>query len=118
MEHVEMWRNEVEEMGFSIIPDMLSPCEVTGFLAALDASPLPRSRAGILHALRPSGVTELANSPKLLKIARCVLGDAALPSAQRFSTSLRHPIGWSRGIKTPLCRCRSVVHCQTGVRGQ
>jgi ectoine hydroxylase-related dioxygenase (phytanoyl-CoA dioxygenase family) len=74
-----MWKDEVEAVGYSIIADLLSPSEVTEFLAALDELPLQRSRAGIRHALKHSAVAELANRPKLLKIAQCVLGHAAFP---------------------------------------
>jgi ectoine hydroxylase-related dioxygenase (phytanoyl-CoA dioxygenase family) len=74
-----MWRNELERIGFSIIPHVLSLTEVTEFLSALDTSPLSRSRAGICHALRHPAVMKLANDSRFLKIAKCVLGQDALP---------------------------------------
>jgi ectoine hydroxylase-related dioxygenase (phytanoyl-CoA dioxygenase family) len=74
-----MWTNDVDETGFSIIPNILTSREVAAFLTSLDAAPLPRGRAGIRHALRHPSVEKLANSPKLLQLARGMLGDAATP---------------------------------------
>jgi ectoine hydroxylase-related dioxygenase (phytanoyl-CoA dioxygenase family) len=107
-----MWRDEVEGIGFSIIPDVISPSEVAGFLAALDVSPLQRSRAGIRHALRHSAVTELANSPNLLKIARCVLGNAALPfQATLFdkSPASNWLVVWHQDTALPLQERRELT---------
>jgi ectoine hydroxylase-related dioxygenase (phytanoyl-CoA dioxygenase family) len=74
-----MLRNDLEGQGFSIIPSILSSEEVAEFCAAMVEEPLPRSRAGIRHALKNSTVSELANSPKLLEISKSILGHAAVP---------------------------------------
>ena len=112
MEHLGMWRNDLEGKGFSIIPEVLSPSEVIGFLDALSALPLQRSRAGIRHALRHSAIKELANSPKLLKIAQCVLGHAAL--AFRATLFDKSPasnwlVVWHQDTALPLQERRAIT---------
>jgi ectoine hydroxylase-related dioxygenase (phytanoyl-CoA dioxygenase family) len=74
-----MNKNEVAEKGFSTIPNVFSSREVADFVDSLQNSSLPRSRAGIRHALRHPGVSELARGTKLSEIARGILGDKAVP---------------------------------------
>jgi hypothetical protein len=74
-----MWDDEVKDSGFSIISGILSHDEITGLLCSLDKAHLPRSRAGIRHALRHPAIAELANMPRLIDIARSDLGGTASP---------------------------------------
>jgi len=74
-----MLRNDVERLGFSIIPEAFALNDMAGFVTDLEADPLPCTRAGIRHAMRHPAVTKLANNPRLLEIARTILGDAAIP---------------------------------------
>jgi ectoine hydroxylase-related dioxygenase (phytanoyl-CoA dioxygenase family) len=103
--------NDLEKVGFSIIPDVISPREVGRFIADLDELHLLRSKAGIRHALRGSAVKELANSPKLLKIAQCVLGQTALPfRATLFDKSPQSNwlVVWHQDTALPLQERRAL----------
>lgn len=74
-----MWDQKLSEDGFSVAPHRFSSSEIGEFLSALENARLPRTRAGIRHALRHSAVAELANGPQLLGLAREILGVSALP---------------------------------------
>src|SRR5580692_11598011 len=107
-----MWMNAVNEIGFSTIPSVLSSAEVAEFLASLDAAPLPRSRAGIRHALRHPAVAALASRPGLLNVARRVLGDAASPfRATLFdkSPTSNWLVVWHQDTALPLQERREVT---------
>jgi ectoine hydroxylase-related dioxygenase (phytanoyl-CoA dioxygenase family) len=111
MGHIRMCENEVKEKGFSIILDGLSSSEVAEFLSGLTAAPLPRSRAGIRHALRHRAVVNLANSQKLLSIARRILGEAAIPfRATIFDKSQNSNwlVVWHQDTALPLEERREV----------
>ena len=74
-----MWRTQVAEQGYAVIPNVLSASEISRLADVLSAVELPRSRAGARHLLRIPAVAALASDPKLLEIARRVLGDGAFP---------------------------------------
>jgi hypothetical protein len=107
-----MWTKAVDEIGFSTIPNVLSSGEVAEFLASLDAAPLPRSRAGIRHALRHPAVAALASRPGMLDVARRVLGDAASPfRATLFdkSPTSNWLVVWHQDTALPLQERREVT---------
>ncbi len=107
-----MLRNELEGQGFSIIPAVLSSEEAIKFCSAMGESPFPRSRAGIRHALRNSSVTELANSPKLLETAQCILGHAAIPFRATFfdkSPASNWSVVWHQDTALPLQNHRELT---------
>jgi ectoine hydroxylase-related dioxygenase (phytanoyl-CoA dioxygenase family) len=108
---LEKCKNELDGIGFSTLPDVLSRSELAGFLTKLNAPSLPRSRAGIRHALRHSAVRKLANSTKLLKVARHILGDAASPfRATLFDKSpdSNWLVVWHQDTALPLQERREV----------
>jgi ectoine hydroxylase-related dioxygenase (phytanoyl-CoA dioxygenase family) len=65
--------------GFAILPDVISEREIAGLVAILQRSELPRSRAGMRHAMRNESVAAVARDPRLLSMAQEVLGSAAIP---------------------------------------
>jgi ectoine hydroxylase-related dioxygenase (phytanoyl-CoA dioxygenase family) len=69
----------ISKDGFAIVPGVVSEGEIAGLLAMLDQSGLPRSRAGLRHAMRNSGVATLAGDARLMAMAREVLGSGAFP---------------------------------------
>jgi ectoine hydroxylase-related dioxygenase (phytanoyl-CoA dioxygenase family) len=69
----------VEERGFSIFSNVLSSCETQRLIDELDRSALRRGRAGVRHALRHPAIAALAYEPRLLNLAREILGGEALP---------------------------------------
>src|ERR1700680_406909 len=66
--------NIIQERGFGVLPEVLLPHEARRLIDDLDQSPLRRSKAGVRHALRHPSVAALAREPRLLNIAREVLG--------------------------------------------
>ena len=68
---------EVEQQGFAILPEVLTRNEIERLDESLTRNPLPRSRAGMRHALRHPAVLAVARDPRLLAIAQQVLGSNA-----------------------------------------
>ena len=73
------WLEAIQKLGFAIIPSMLKPVEVGVLLEAFSQAELPRSRAGLRHAMKLPAVASLAQDPRLMKIARGTLGADAFP---------------------------------------
>jgi ectoine hydroxylase-related dioxygenase (phytanoyl-CoA dioxygenase family) len=69
----------VEEHGFFILPDLISPQDVKRLTADLGHSVLRRSKAGVRHALSHPVVAALASDVRMLNIAQEILGAGALP---------------------------------------
>ena len=69
----------VEENGFAILPELFSHESLDCFLQEIDDLAPRRSRAGVRHALRLPPVAHLARQPRLVEVARRVLGDDAFP---------------------------------------
>jgi ectoine hydroxylase-related dioxygenase (phytanoyl-CoA dioxygenase family) len=69
----------IREQGFAIIPNVLGRTDVDALLAELSRTELPRSRAGIRHALRLPAVARIASSAPLLEIAQEALGGDVFP---------------------------------------
>lgn len=74
-----MWQQTVEQLGFAVTPPLLTLSEIEILTAALNQPSISRSRAGVRHALGLPEVTALARDPRLLSIAREILGEAAFP---------------------------------------
>jgi ectoine hydroxylase-related dioxygenase (phytanoyl-CoA dioxygenase family) len=71
--------NRIVSDGFAVITDAFGSNEMAVLAEELDRSNLPRSKAGIRHAMRHGGVAALALDQRLLGVAREVLGHQALP---------------------------------------
>ena len=73
------WLEPIQTQGFAIIPGILEPKEVDGLLDVFRSVDLPRSRAGVRHAMRLPAVTAVAQNARLMEIARETLGRGAFP---------------------------------------
>jgi ectoine hydroxylase-related dioxygenase (phytanoyl-CoA dioxygenase family) len=69
----------IREQGFAIIPNVLGRTDIDPLLAELSRAELPRSKAGIRHALKVPAVARIASSTPLLGIAQEALGGEAFP---------------------------------------
>jgi ectoine hydroxylase-related dioxygenase (phytanoyl-CoA dioxygenase family) len=97
--------------GFAIIPEVVSACQIADLKAMLDRSELPRSRAGMRHAMRNATVAALARDSRLLEMAQEVLGRAARPfRATLFdkSPTSNWLVVWHQDTALPLCERREV----------
>jgi hypothetical protein len=101
----------VSSDGFAIIPEVVSECEIADLKSMLDRSELPRSRAGMRHAIRNPRVAWRARDSRLMAMAREVLGTAALPfRATLFdkSPTSNWLVVWHQDTALPLCLRREV----------
>ena len=72
-------RAEVEQRGFTILPFKFLQEEMERLIRDLEGSPLRRSKAGVRHALHHVVIRNLAADPRLLNVAREILGNEATP---------------------------------------
>jgi hypothetical protein len=70
---------QVEKDGYAIEPQVLETAEIAQLIAQIGSAGLPRSRAGIRHAMRNADVAQLARDSRLLGMAQSVLGPEAFP---------------------------------------
>jgi ectoine hydroxylase-related dioxygenase (phytanoyl-CoA dioxygenase family) len=66
-------------LGFHISPDVFSADEMAELARILSHAPLPHTKAGIRHALRHPAVAGIARDPRLLCLAKEVLGNHVIP---------------------------------------
>jgi len=103
--------DEVEERGFAIVPNVLLPEQVDCLLAQLPHAPTLRTRAGARHLMGHSSVRALAYDPRLVGLAREVLGKEALPfRATLFDKSpdSNWLVVWHQDTALPLREKREV----------
>jgi len=67
------------EQGYGVIPGVLGREEVERLIGEVSRANLPRSRAGVRHAMRIAAVAEIARTVALSGIAREILGKGAFP---------------------------------------
>src|SRR5579859_4432507 len=104
-------QEQVASEGFAIVPDLLSDGEIAALLTPLEQSELPRSRAGMRHAMRNPSVAAIAHDSRLLEMARHVLGCQAIPfRATLFdkSPASNWLVVWHQDTALPLRERREV----------
>lgn len=74
-----MERVEVAKQGFAILREVLTRGDVDQLAESLARNPLPRTRAGMRHALRNPAVLAVARDTRLVAIAQQILGPNAFP---------------------------------------
>jgi hypothetical protein len=72
-------RDQVAADGFAIVPEVISPGEITHLLKEIVDHPLPRSRAGLRHAMRHETISAFVRRPILADLATEILGATAIP---------------------------------------
>jgi len=100
-----MWQQELEHFGVATLAGILNVAETESFLACLGRSSLPRSKAGIRHMLNDRATAAIAHDPRLMGIARDVLGPTAIPfHATLFdkSPSANWLVVWHQDTALPL----------------
>jgi ectoine hydroxylase-related dioxygenase (phytanoyl-CoA dioxygenase family) len=106
-----MQQAEVETQGFAILTEVLSGSDVAELDESLDRNPLPRSRAGMRHALKHPTVLAVAREPRLLAIAQQILGSCAFPfKATLFDKSpiSNWLVAWHQDRALPLSERREL----------
>ena len=95
----------IQQQGYAILPAVLEQSTVEGLLAELNVASLPRTRAGIRHAMQLPAVSEIARSERMMAIAQSVLGKEVLPfRATLFdkSATANWLVAWHQDTALPL----------------
>lgn len=106
------WAESIKRKGWAVIPRVFRQRESAGLLQELKRANLPRSRAGVRHAMRIPAVAEMAREAELLGIAREILGEGAFPfRATLFDTSptANWPVVWHQDTSLPLKERREIA---------
>jgi ectoine hydroxylase-related dioxygenase (phytanoyl-CoA dioxygenase family) len=104
-EEKQVLTQAIEVHGFAAVEGVLEPREVVRMLADMASFRLPRSRAGVRHAMQHTSVAALARDSRLLGLVRSVLGPAAVPfRATLFdkSPSANWLVVWHQDTALPL----------------
>lgn len=97
----------VSDVGFEVIPSVISRDEAHAIVAALDAAPLDRTKAGARHVLSVPDVRAMANDPRMITIAARYVGAGAVPfRATLFDKSADSNwlVVWHQDTALPLRR--------------
>ena len=73
------FRQAIEDRGFAIVPRLIPEFVLTSLLEHISGALLPRSRAGIRHALGVPAIAAAAQDECLIGLARAVVGPEATP---------------------------------------
>ena len=101
------WLELIRKQGYAIIPDILESNEVNRLLDEFSRADLPRSRAGLRHAMKVAAVAAVAHDARLIGIAREGLGAEAFPfRATLFdkTPSANWLVVWHQDTALPLQR--------------
>ncbi len=99
------WDKTIEKNGFAILPGLFSNEYIEQLLEEINRSAPRRSRAGMRHALGLAPVAELSQQPKMIELARRILGPDAFPfRATVFdkSTKANWLVVWHQDTALPL----------------
>jgi ectoine hydroxylase-related dioxygenase (phytanoyl-CoA dioxygenase family) len=105
------WLEPIQEHGYAIIPEILTPKEIKGLLAEFGRADLPRSRAGVRHAMKVPAVEAIAQNLRLLGIAREALGAGAFPFRSTLfdkSPTTNWLVVWHQDTALPLQERREI----------
>ncbi len=101
------YKQLIEGRGFAVIPQVLEEDRVALLAENLAVADLRRSRAGVRHALGIAAVASLANDPRVLELARGILGTSAYPfraTVFEKTTDANWLVVWHQDTALPLRR--------------
>jgi len=91
--------------GFAIVPGVVEESEVASLLSELPDPANQHGRAGIRHMLTHPAVWPLANDPRLLMLARNIMGESAFPFRATYfdkSPESNWLIAWHQDTALPV----------------
>ena len=106
-----IWARAIQEQGFGIIPSVLAQQDVDDLLEVLSQANLPRSRAGVRHAMKLATVAAMARGSRLLEITQQILASSAFPfRATLFdkSPTANWLVVWHQDTALPLQERREI----------
>jgi hypothetical protein len=99
------WHSTVHELGYGLIPSVFTEDEVVALLQRLASDHLPRTRAGVRHAMRSTTVTGIARDSRMMEIARLILGAGAIAFRATLFEKLPDSnwlVAWHQDTALPL----------------
>jgi len=95
----------IRDEGYGLIPGIFAREEIGGLLGQLQHAQLPRSRAGVRHAMKSPLVARIAQDEPMMRIARAILGEAAIPFRATLFEKLpvsNWLVAWHQDTALPL----------------
>ena len=99
------WLRYVQTSGYGYIPNVLSKTETLSLLQEIENAGLPRSRAGVRHAMKHPSIARIANEASMMRIAETILGDGAVPFRATLFEKLPDSnwlVAWHQDTALPL----------------
>ena len=99
------WIETVRDCGYGLIPGVFDSAQVTNLIAQLDHANMPRSRAGVRHAMKNPSVARIAADPRMMCVAKAILGDGAIPFRATLFEKLPDSnwlVAWHQDTALPL----------------
>lgn len=96
---------QIARDGFAVLPGVFSGRETAALVEHLKLSPLPRTRAGVRHAMRDAAVSQVAGDSRLRQLAQQVLGADAIPFRATLFDKSPHAnwlVVWHQDTALPL----------------
>jgi ectoine hydroxylase-related dioxygenase (phytanoyl-CoA dioxygenase family) len=106
------WQRTVQELGYGLIPDVFGKDEILDLLDDLRNENLPKTRAGVRHAMRSAKVQRIALDSRMLDIARDILGSGAIAFRATLFEKLPDSnwlVAWHQDTALPLRDRREVT---------
>jgi hypothetical protein len=95
----------VRNDGYGLIPGVFDVDEVKSVLAELVGANLPRSRAGVRHAMKNVTVARVARDERMMRIAQAILGERTIPFRATLFEKLPTSnwlVAWHQDTALPL----------------
>jgi ectoine hydroxylase-related dioxygenase (phytanoyl-CoA dioxygenase family) len=106
------WHRTVYESGYGLIPSVFTEDEVHALLQHVENEHLPRTRAGVRHAMRSTNVARIARDPRMMEIARRILEASAIAFRATLFEKLPDSnwlVAWHQDTALPLRERRETV---------
>jgi ectoine hydroxylase-related dioxygenase (phytanoyl-CoA dioxygenase family) len=106
------WLATVREQGYGLLPKVFPKGEIAALIEELDRTPLPRSRAGVRHAMRHPAIARMARDPRLVGMARVILGQTAFAFRATLFEKLPASnwlVAWHQDTALPMIERREVA---------
>jgi hypothetical protein len=103
------WLRTVREGGYGLIPNVFESQEILLALEELARANLPRSRAGVRHVMKNITVARMARDERMMRIARAILGEGAIPFRATLFEKLPDSnwlVAWHQDTAMPLIERR------------
>jgi ectoine hydroxylase-related dioxygenase (phytanoyl-CoA dioxygenase family) len=103
------WQGSVTDHGYGLVPNVFGKDEILGLLEQLRRDSLPRSRAGVRHAMKSPAIARLSQDSRATGIARAILGASATPFRATLFEKLPDSnwlIAWHQDTALPLSQRR------------